>query len=65
MHITLSFYTKYGQMSAESYVSLKDNDKAISILQNVIKVIVITPTQTPILRTTDCTCIIYIFFYSV
>ena len=25
--------------SAESYVSLKGNDKAISILQNVIKVI--------------------------
>ena len=44
--------------SAESYVSLKGNDKANSILQNVIKVIVITPTQTPILRTTDCTCII-------
>ena len=46
--------------SAESYVSLKGNDKAISILQNhcVIKVIVITPTQTPILRTTDCICII-------
>ena len=35
--------------SAESYVPLKGNDKAISILQNVIKVIVITPTQTPIL----------------
>ena len=47
--------------SAESYVSLKGNDKAISILQNVIKVIVITPTQTPILRTTDCTCIILHF----
>ena len=27
--------------SAESYVSLKGNDKAISILQNVIKVIVV------------------------
>ena len=44
--------------SAESYVSLKGNDKAISILQNVINVIVITRTQTPILRTTDCKCII-------
>ena len=27
--------------SAESYVSLKGNDKAISILQNVIKVMVV------------------------
>ena len=44
--------------SAESYVSLKGNDKAISIIQNVIKVIVITPTQTPVLRTTGYTCII-------
>ena len=33
---TLSFYKKYGKKSAESYVSLKGNDKAISILQNVI-----------------------------
>ena len=37
----LSFYIKKKNMakkSAESYVSLKGNDKAISILQNVIKV---------------------------
>ena len=38
---TLSFYKKYGKKSAESYVSLKGNDKAISILQNVIKVMVV------------------------
>ena len=44
--------------SAESYVSLKGNDETITFLQNVIKVIVNTPTQTPILRTTDCTIII-------
>ena len=34
---TLSFYKEYGKKSAESYVSLKGNDKAISILQNVIQ----------------------------
>ena len=34
---TLSFYKKkYGKKSAESYVSFKGNDKAISVLQNVI-----------------------------
>ena len=38
---TLSFYKKYGKKSAESYISLKGNDKAISILQNVIKVMVV------------------------
>ena len=42
MHI-LSFYKKkkHGKKYAESYVSLKGNDKAISILQNVIKVTVV------------------------
>ena len=29
------------KQSAESYISLKGNDKAISILQNVIKVMVV------------------------
>ena len=38
----LSFYKKnMAKKSAESYVSLKGNDKAISILQNVIKVMVV------------------------
>ena len=39
----LCFYIKkkHGKKSAESYVSLKGNDKAISILQNVIKVMVV------------------------
>ena len=56
MHIELLY--KIWPKNAESYVSLKGNDKAISILQNVINVILITTTQSPILRTTDCTCII-------
>ena len=41
---TLSFYIIIKNMakkSAESYISLKGNDKAISILQNVIKVMVV------------------------
>ena len=38
MHIELLYKKKHGKKkSAESYVSLKGNDKAISILQNVIK----------------------------
>ena len=39
----LSFYIKkkHGKKSAESYVFLKGNDKAISILQNVRKVVVV------------------------
>ena len=37
----LSFYKTWQKKSAESYVSLKGNDKAISILQNVIKVMVV------------------------
>ena len=38
----LSFYKKTWQKkSAESYVSLKGNDKAIPIFQNVIKVMVV------------------------
>ena len=34
----LSFYKNMAKRSAESYLSLKGNDKAISILQNVLKV---------------------------
>ena len=38
---TLKFYTNMTEKSAESYVSDKGNDKEISILQNVIKVMVV------------------------
>ena len=39
---TLSFYKKnMAKKSPERYVSLKGNDKAISIFQNVIKVMVV------------------------
>ena len=57
--------------SAESYVSLKGNDKAISSVQNVIKVMVVLKKgrwsiktwqdlmrYLSFLRTTDCTYII-------
>ena len=57
--------------SAKSYVSLKGNDKAISVVQNVIKVMVVLKKgrwsiktwqdlmcYLYFLRTTDCTCII-------
>ena len=36
---TLNFYTKMAKTSAESCVSFKGNNKAISILQNVMKVL--------------------------
>ena len=38
---TLSFYKIWQKKSAESYVSLKGNNKAISILQNGIMVMVV------------------------
>ena len=38
---TLTFYKNMAKKSAESYISPKGNDKAISILQNVIKVMVV------------------------
>ena len=74
---TLSFYRNMAKKSAESYVSLKGNDKAISIVQNVIKVMVVLKKgrwsiktwqylmrHLSFLRTTVCTCIIlyYIAF---
>ena len=42
MHIELLYKKKnMAKKSAESYVSLKGNDKVISILQNVIKVMLV------------------------
>ena len=42
---TLNFYTKYGwKKTLKVTLSLKGNDKAISILQNVIKVMVVQIT---------------------
>ena len=57
MHIEL-LYKVWPKSLLKVMFLLKGSDKAITILQNAIKVIVITPTQTPILRTTDWRCII-------
>ena len=62
---TLSFYKNMAKKSAESYVSIKGNDKAISILQNIIKVMVVLKKGRWSMKTWQDSMVIYPFYSSI